>query len=82
MEEKFVKKGRDRKRRRTKQLIWRSQKYCVDSFDTNLVVIELLDRHLPSLGEGQVPQEDVGAEGQGVHVLSANGVNFALFHLH
>ena len=29
-----------------------------------------------------MPQEDVGAEGQGVHVLSANGVNFALFHLY
>ena len=51
------------------------------SYETDLVVIEFLDRHLPGLGEGQVSQEDVGAEGQRVHVLGADGINFPLFHL-
>ena len=41
----------------------------------HLAQVELLDGHLAGLREGQVPKEDGGAEGQGVHVLGANGVD-------
>lgn len=41
------------------------------------VKMELLNGHLPGLTEGHVPQQNVGAKGESIHVLSGSGKHFA-----
>lgn len=42
-----------------------------------LVDVKLFDGHFSGLGKGEVSKEDVRAEGEGVHVLRPDGVDFA-----
>ena len=43
--------------------------------------MKLLDGHLSGFAEGQMSQQNCGAECQSIHVLSADSVNLALLGL-
>lgn len=47
----------------------------------DLVQVELLDGHLPGLAEGEMPQQDVGPEGQGVHILRSRRIDLNIKYL-